>query len=40
MLEEQCLIRDLDPKFSNHKPCIIYEDKVFEIANLHIHKKI
>ena len=27
------------PKFSNHKPCIIYEDKVFEIANLHIHKK-
>lgn len=27
------------PKLSNQKPYIIYEDKIFEIANLHIHKK-
>ena len=27
------------PKFSNHRPYINFEDKMFEIANLHIHKK-
>ena len=27
------------PKFSNHGPYINFEDKMFEIANLHIHKK-